>query len=156
MKILVPVDGSSCSLAAAIEVARRPWPAGSLVRVIYVSDRPRVLGKSKGARATRIHSPFQSTGCYAIENAVSQFDLGRSAPLEVEGKVLQGNPKKVILHDADEWGADLIALSSHSTSGLERFLLGSVSLAVAKHAKCSVEIVRPRSFRKEDETGGER
>jgi nucleotide-binding universal stress UspA family protein len=51
-------------------------------------------------------------------------------------------PKELILQDADEWGADLIVCGSHGRRGLSRFLLGSVSEAIATHAKCSVEIIR--------------
>jgi nucleotide-binding universal stress UspA family protein len=41
----------------------------------------------------------------------------------------------------------LIILGSHGYSGLQRFLLGSVSHAVAAHAHCSVEIVRAKRGR---------
>jgi nucleotide-binding universal stress UspA family protein len=50
----------------------------------------------------------------------------------------------VILDQAESWGADLIVLGSHGYSGWRRFLLGSVSHAVATHAHCSVEIVRQK------------
>jgi nucleotide-binding universal stress UspA family protein len=38
----------------------------------------------------------------------------------------------------------LIALGSHGYEGWERFLLSSVSRAVAMRAHCSVEIVRQK------------
>ena len=53
-----------------------------------------------------------------------------------------GDPRAFILDAAKTWAADLIVLGSHGRHGLERFLLGSVSEAVAVHAHCSVEIVR--------------
>jgi nucleotide-binding universal stress UspA family protein len=53
-------------------------------------------------------------------------------------------PKELILEEAHKWGADLIVVGSHGRHGLSRFLLGSVSEAVASHASCSVEIVRHR------------
>ena len=34
MKILLAVDGSPCSTAAIAEVARRPWPDGSSIKVL--------------------------------------------------------------------------------------------------------------------------
>jgi universal stress protein A len=40
--------------------------------------------------------------------------------------------------------ADLIILGSHGRRGVDRWLLGSVAEAVARHAPCSVEIVRTR------------
>ena len=57
--------------------------------------------------------------------------------------VVLGFPKLVILDQAREWRADLIVVGSHGRKGLEHFLMGSVSEAVARHAACSVEIVRP-------------
>ena len=56
--------------------------------------------------------------------------------------VLVESPKKIILDEAGQWGADLIFAGSHGRRGLDRFLLGSVSEAVALHAPCSVEVVR--------------
>ena len=47
-----------------------------------------------------------------------------------------------IIDSAAEWRADLIVVGSHGRSGIPRFLLGSVAEFVARHAKCSVEIVR--------------
>jgi nucleotide-binding universal stress UspA family protein len=53
----------------------------------------------------------------------------------------------VILDEAERWGADLIVLGSHGYGAWQRFMLGSVSHAVATHAHCSVEIVwrKPRA-----------
>jgi hypothetical protein len=38
MRILIAIDGSPCSDVAVDEIARRPWPAGSIVRLIYVIE----------------------------------------------------------------------------------------------------------------------
>jgi hypothetical protein len=40
MKILLAVDGSPCSDAAVREVARRPRPAGSRIRIISAVEPP--------------------------------------------------------------------------------------------------------------------
>jgi nucleotide-binding universal stress UspA family protein len=53
--------------------------------------------------------------------------------------------------EAEAWGADLIMLGSQGYGAVARFVLGSVSHAVASHAHCSVEIVRCR----ESQTTGE-
>ncbi len=59
--------------------------------------------------------------------------------------VLVATPKEVILDEANQWGADLIVLGSHGHRGITRFLLGSVSEAVATHARCSVDVIRKRA-----------
>ncbi|HLI62710.1 MAG TPA: universal stress protein [Terriglobales bacterium] len=41
-----------------------------------------------------------------------------------------------------EWHADLIMVGSHGRRAVARMLLGSVAEFVARHAKCSAEIVR--------------
>ena len=54
------------------------------------------------------------------------------------------SPKELILSEAAEWNAGLIVVGSHGRRGVNRLVLGSVSEAVALHAKCSVEIIRFR------------
>jgi nucleotide-binding universal stress UspA family protein len=57
-----------------------------------------------------------------------------------------GDARLAILDAAAAWPADLIVLGSHGRSGLDRFLLGSVSEGVVRHATCSVQVVRrPRA-----------
>jgi nucleotide-binding universal stress UspA family protein len=62
--------------------------------------------------------------------------------LQIETAVIEGDAKLVIIEEAEQWGADLIVVGCHGYGPVKRFLLGSVSLAVAVHAPCSVEIVR--------------
>ena len=69
--------------------------------------------------------------------------IRQEAPeLRVSTEVIEGAPKRVIVEDAERWGADLIIVGSHGFGPVERFLLGSVAEAVAVHAPCSVEIAR--------------
>jgi nucleotide-binding universal stress UspA family protein len=62
--------------------------------------------------------------------------------LKVTTEILDGSAKRVIVEEAERWGADLIVVGSHGYRSWERMLMGSVSQAVAMHAECSVEIVR--------------
>ncbi len=55
-----------------------------------------------------------------------------------------GDPRAVIVDEAQDWGADLIVVGSHGYTGLKRWLIGSVALSVVNHAPCSVEVVRRR------------
>jgi nucleotide-binding universal stress UspA family protein len=80
----------------------------------------------------------------AVKYAVERFGSGKASGLEITTEIISGSAREVILDEAEKWGADLIMLGSHGYSGWQRFLLGSVSYAVATHAHCSVEIVRQK------------
>jgi nucleotide-binding universal stress UspA family protein len=69
----------------------------------------------------------------------------RGAKFNVSTELVEGNPKSQIIEMANEWHADMIVLGSHGWTGLNRFLMGSVSEGVVRHAHCSVEIVRTAS-----------
>ena len=53
-----------------------------------------------------------------------------------------GYARTTVVDVANQWHAGLIVVGSRGRTGLERVLLGSVSDYVARHASCSVEIVR--------------
>jgi len=56
---------------------------------------------------------------------------------------MSGDPKRVLVEESKRWGADCIFVGSMGFSNrVERFLIGSVSSAVAARAHCSVEVVR--------------
>lgn len=79
----------------------------------------------------------------AVEKATAKLFADTDGRIRnVTMAVLVGVPKRAILEEAERFGADVIVVGSHGHGMLERFLLGSVSQAVALHATCSVEIVR--------------
>ena len=67
------------------------------------------------------------------------------AGFEVLTRVEDGNPRTRITDYAANSKADLIVVSSHGKTNLDRLLIGSVSEYVARHSYCSVEVVRPRA-----------
>ena len=146
MKIIVAIDGSEYGKAAAEAVAARPWPAGSMVKVISAVEPPYLPTTETWALPTSYYAQLEEAGREIAQNAVNAgADVIRSskiAQVEIITEVKDGNAKDVILDEAKKWGADLIVLGSHGYGALQRFLLGSVSHNVATHAPCSVEIVR--------------
>ena len=146
MKILLAVDGSECSDRAVTEVSERPWPPASEVKVVYAVELPVVPAVEPWAVPPEYFEQAikagRDTGRAAVERAVSTLRAGADRALKVTSEIIEGSPKRVILDEAETWGADLIVVGSHGYGILNRLLLGSVSQAVALHAKCSVEIVR--------------
>lgn len=145
MKILIPIDESEYSKAALQAVLSRPWPAATSFKVITVVEpfHPEYAGwqtnyvplaieaqKSQVDSATRIVEDARQALQSAFPDAT------------VEAGAIEGYIKDKILEIAHDWPADLIVLGSHGRRGFTKFLLGSVSEAVAGHARCSVEIVK--------------
>ncbi|HKS30054.1 MAG TPA: universal stress protein [Pyrinomonadaceae bacterium] len=130
-RVLLATDGSETSREAARAVAGRPWPEGSEFRVISVEE-PWALKSSRVKDEEEAQEAVRSA-----EQLLAA--AGLKARLAV---VLSGNAKEAILEEGQKWGADLIVVGSHGRRGLKRFLLGSVSEAVAMKAHCSVVVVR--------------
>lgn len=146
MKILLAVDGSACSDAAVADVAEGPWPPGSEVMIVSAFEvSPPVGAEIWAVPAGYIEEILAAARARAEAAVASARDrVAASDGLAVSTEVLHGSPARAILDKAAEWGADLIVLGSHGYGAVKRFLLGSVSHAVALHADCSVEIVRQR------------
>jgi nucleotide-binding universal stress UspA family protein len=70
----------------------------------------------------------------------------RAAELIVSSVIKNGDPKRLLVDEAERWGADSIFVGARGLRLIERFLVGSVSAAVATRAHCSVEVVRPKEI----------
>jgi nucleotide-binding universal stress UspA family protein len=136
MKILVGIEDSMFSYNAARSVAQRPWHPGTQVRLISAVE-PDLMSDYAVKEQENVYQQASE----AIDRAVA---ILRESPnkFEITTEIVEGSPKHVIVEEAERWGADLVVIGSHGRRGLQRFLLGSVSHAVALHAPCSVEIVR--------------
>jgi nucleotide-binding universal stress UspA family protein len=144
-KILLATDGSGHGDAAVDAIAHWQYPPDSEVRVISVVEPPYFSPTSGGESNIyeQMKEDARAMARAAVDKAAAMLRAGEEGrPLNVTAEVLFGSPKRVILEDAEAFGADLIVVGSHGHGMLERFLLGSVSQAVALHANCSVEIVR--------------
>jgi nucleotide-binding universal stress UspA family protein len=144
MKILLAIDGSTASQSAVDEIARRPWPASSVLRIIsVVSPHDPGGGDSLTAAATSVELMGDHDADPRLI-ATRAADRLRRPGMPVEVVTRQGNPASTIVEEAAEWNADLIVLGSYGRTGLKVLLLGSVARAVVTHAPCSVEVVRHR------------
>jgi nucleotide-binding universal stress UspA family protein len=148
MKILLATDGSDYSKAAVNSVAERPWPEGSEVEIISAMEIPYAPTTETwvlpGSYYTELERVAREQAAAAVKDASERIESGKASGLEIITKIISGSAREVILDEAERWDADLIVLGSHGYSGWQRFMLGSVSHAVATHAHCSVEIVRQK------------
>lgn len=142
MRILLAIDGSDYSDAAVDDVANRPFPPGSELLVLSVFEVP-AFPVAFPLGGVDFEDQVQKTAGAIVEKAAAKLRVGaESKKLKIQTDVLAGSPKRVILEQADNFGADLIVVGSRGHGAWDRVLLGSVSQAVAAHAKCSVEIIR--------------
>lgn len=152
MKILIAIDGSESSDVAVEEVAKRPWPTDSVVRIISVAETLPLEALSLPPRYREyIERAARRRAETIVEHAIARLRDTDARLLPISSTVVIDSPKDAIVEEAERWGADLIVVGSHGYRGPERALLGSVSQAVATQAKCSVEIARRRRQPSEDE-----
>ncbi len=147
LRVLLGTDGSDYSVAAARSVATRPWPSGAEVRIFSVVELHVPLFSAPYPPYLNHHAMenLRAEAMRRSEQALAaseQVITGAGLPESSTVAVPTATPQEMILKEAADWGADLIVVGSHGRRGLNRFLLGSVSEAVASHAPCSVEVIR--------------
>lgn len=147
LRLLVAMDGSRHAENALQEVAQRTWPAGTEVKLISVMDiRLAVQGIRKGLRGggrAAAEKPGNPWGWMekVLDRAARRLE---KRGLKVATALVEGEPRAALLKEAEAWKAQAIFMGSRGLSGFRSLLMGGVSSAVAAHAPCTVEIVRPR------------
>jgi nucleotide-binding universal stress UspA family protein len=146
MRILLAVDGSVCSDAAVGEVARQPWPAGSVVKIVSVAEMPFFPSSEFGTLPSQYYEELAAAARNqtqaVLDKAVTSLRARQVTNLPVESEMLFDSPREAIVAEAERWQAELIVVGSHGYRGYKRLFLGSVSQTVASHAPCSVLIVK--------------
>ena len=151
MKVLVATDGSPHSQAAIDSVMGRPWPEGTLMRVVTAVRYPYPLASAQASMPELSLVAFdEQSKTQARSVADAAATLLRERGFAVDAVVREGDARVEIVLEASEWNADLIVVGSHGHTGLRKILLGSVAQYVVSHAPCSVEVAR----RREENTGG--
>jgi nucleotide-binding universal stress UspA family protein len=138
-RVLVPLDFSLTSLRAlkiAVPLAKQsgahllllnviepnPYPTGMEGAVLVVSDD--VIARNARQQLPKVARRF-------VPKSVRAISL-----------VAHGRAADVIVETAEEKGADLIVLSTHGHTGIDRLLMGSTAEQVVRSAKCPVFVVR--------------
>ena len=146
MKVLIAVDDSAHSEYALKSIMLRPWADGTEFLVFSVIEpfHPDFAGWEHSAleHAEKFAAEQEGKRKKYLEDYAAK--LRSTFPnAKVEHEAFENSRiKESIIQKAIDWKADLIIMGSHGRTGLERFLLGSVSQAVVAHAPCSVEIVK--------------
>ena len=136
MKILVPIDGSRKSLQALRYAVNFAEKIDSQVVVLNVQIESDVT----------IVEPISWDAPVLKERAEKVFSLAKKelegSKVNVEYKMLQGNPAREIIKYADDQKFDLVVIGAHGLSGIKEFLLGSVANKVSRHSMVPTLIVK--------------
>lgn len=137
MRVLLATDGSEDARTATAYLARFPLPAGSRLRVVSVTSVP----------ASALDVPTVREFQAGLREATRRTAEAARAALgprfaDTDVQVPEGDARQAILSAAEEWPADLVVLGARGLGAMAGFLLGSVSLGVARHARCSVLVVK--------------
>jgi nucleotide-binding universal stress UspA family protein len=148
LRLLVGIDGSRGAENAAKVVAQRVWPAYSEVRLVVGIEPVHFssLASTLVLHSAVIQEQVQSNQLHLeqLVRATAEMIARHNPTLAISVSVKVGDPKSVLLTEAERWGADCIFLGARGQSWSVQPMLGKVVSAVVTHANCSVEIVRNR------------
>lgn len=152
VRALVGYDGSSGARAAVDAVARRKWPPGTEVVLVAVADaqaRMAVLASFRNLATSAAAGEGDADECEGLAAGLHAMaeHLRNAGLANVTPVVREGDPRAVLLAEAEARQVDCVFVGARGLSRVERFVLGSVSAGVAARARCSVEVVRPASVK---------
>lgn len=143
-RILVGFNGSPAAVLAVEAVAARKWGSDAEVKLLAVADSSVIsmIGRfTPQMTDATIEARFAQQ--WAETLAASAIEKLKLAGLNSSLSVSLGHPAEIIIEQAKLWHASSVFVGPHcSLNSFERFLLGSVSVAVAARAACSIEVVR--------------
>jgi nucleotide-binding universal stress UspA family protein len=140
VRLIIGVDGSKDAEAAVEAAAARKWPAGSEVRIVNATwAMPQITSQRGFGPITEWIIDEKARVKRMIDEAVGKL---AATGLKIDTVVKEEEPKRLLVAEAESWGADCIFVGARGMGRIERFLLGSVSSAVAARAHCSVEVAR--------------
>jgi len=146
IRLIVGIDGSTNSQAALNAVAERSWPKGTVVRLVAALDT--VFSINTLPQKPAVVKWFEVSNEKDLISLRQIFetlaDKLRNVGLTASVELKQGDPKEVLIEQAETFHADSIFVGAKGMRGIERLMLGSVSAAVAARAPCSVEVVRAK------------
>ncbi len=140
MKVLLGIDNSAFSDAVVQAIVAQLKFEANEILVLHVlePEMAEAVPEMSAGYAPELQDE-KKPAHLMVERIAEKL---RAAGFKAETSVEIGDPEVRILEAAAAWPADLIVVGSHGHTGIRDLLLGSVSESVARHAKCSVQIVR--------------
>lgn len=139
-RILMPTDGSNCSQQAIREGLEVAKSMGARVTFLYALENISSsfwISPESVPYGLELLEDLKRVGSEALSKAA---ELAQAAGVEAETKLVEARPVEAILAEAKNH--DLVVMGTHGRSGLDRFMLGSVTEAVLHRSEKPVLVLR--------------
>ncbi len=146
-RMVIGFDGSKGAFAAIEAVAGRNWSPEAKVKLIAVTESlmPSTIGRFVPPIRRTIQTASVVNDHWIADLARAPLAKLRNAGIDAHFHMPAGNPRNILIREAELWGADCIFVGANAWANrLARIMLGSTASAVAARARCSVEVVRVR------------
>lgn len=140
-KILVPLDGSELAEAALPHAEAIARSEGAEIILLRIPMMPATeFFAREPSLAMKIHEEEQAEAVKYINKKMEEI---KKDHIKVSVVTQDGAVPDTILAVAEETHADMIAMSTHGRTGVQRWLLGSVADRVVHHAHIPVMLIHP-------------
>jgi nucleotide-binding universal stress UspA family protein len=136
--VLLPVAPESVATDAIPHAKRLAQPTDATVHVVSAVDVP--PGSRSASWSDAATRRIESSSERRVESVTRTLE---AAGVDTDGTIVCGDPRRVIANAINDVVADVVVMPTHARTGLERFLLGSITAHVVRTAPvpvCTVPI----------------
>ncbi|MEA1930079.1 MAG: universal stress protein [Euryarchaeota archaeon] len=136
-EILLPTDGGPASAAAIDHAVELAAETDARLHGLYVLDTTAYPALDAGREA--VLGALKEEGREALEGVT---DAAEDAGVAVVSELISETPHRGIIEYATDNDIDLIVMGTHGRTGLDRYLLGSVTERIVRTSEIPVLTVR--------------
>lgn len=136
--ILIPLDGSALAECVFPHAMSLSTALQAQATLLHVMERPRDTGSLQPIDPLKWVLKKHEANVY-LEKLAARFE---GVGVKVEQTIQEGSPAECIITYANQAGIDLIALSTHGSSGLSGWNVSSVVQKIILRANRSLLLVR--------------
>jgi nucleotide-binding universal stress UspA family protein len=149
--IIVPLDGSELAesvLPSVLDLARSLNAEVVLARAFQLP--PTAYYRADDTSGAEAFIPSYQELIAAMSQEAREYldakvrEISAHTPVRIRAEILEGPAAEQIIDRARRTSGSLIAMCTHGRSGLRRWLLGSVTEKVVRHAESPILIIRAR------------
>ena len=148
-RILVPTDGSDCADLAVEHAINLADQYDAELHVLSVVDARDVSHSAPAISPQQVEQTLRERAESVVSDVADRAtDAG---VVDVVTAIEPGVPDDVVVDYASENDCDLIVMGTHGRTGLERYLLGSVTERTVRRSDVPVLTVRSHEEEEEEE-----